>query len=71
MTTSQYTEINTREPNWQREAARLAKLKLPFVVTGFNASLDKMFVDALAKKFGFNVTIDPVFGQAYFKATDS
>jgi hypothetical protein len=66
MSAADYKELSTRNPEWQREAARLARLKIPFVLTGFNPELDTAFFEALKLKYNLDATVDPTAARIQF-----
>jgi hypothetical protein len=60
------TEISASDVAWTRRAARLAQLKLPFVIVGFDPELDTAFSSALRDRFDLEVEIDPGSKRAQF-----
>jgi hypothetical protein len=69
--TAQYRELNTRYPEWQREAVRLARSGTPFILTGFDSARDSEFYFALKQKFKLQARVDHATGQAWFKPRPS
>ena len=67
MATRDYTELNAHEPEWQREAVRLARSKTAFVLTGFDATRDGEFYFALKQKFKLQARVDHRTNCAYFE----
>ena len=67
MTDIEFKELNTCDAEWERDADRLARLKTPFVLVGFNYELDVEFCHALEKRYNLSATLDPNSSRAYFK----
>jgi hypothetical protein len=60
-------EINALDPEWQRYAAQLARLRVPFVVLGLNDLLDAPFCHAIKNKFAFDTIFDVQSNQMHFR----
>jgi len=67
MTTIDYKQLYSDDPDWPREAASLAQARTAFVVNGFNANWDSQFCEALKEKFDFDAILDDANARAYFK----
>ena len=67
MVVAEFKALDAQDPQWQREAARLAKMGIPFVVVGFTNSLDAAFFQALKDRFNLDTNLDSESGRAYFK----
>ena len=66
MTATHYKELDTDDTDWQREAARLAHTRTPFVLNGFSISLDSQFCEALKEKYNFDAVLDDATARVYF-----
>ena len=71
MATTQYKELYSDDPAWPREAAGLAKAKIPFVLNGFSIEFDSQFCEALKEKFHFEATLDNTTARVYFRPRPS
>jgi hypothetical protein len=61
------SEISAHDPEWQRYAVQLARLRVPFVVKGLNDLLDAPFCHAITNKFKFNAAFDARSNQMHFR----
>ena len=58
MMTATDNELSALDPEWQRYAVQLARLRLPFVVNGLNHALDAPFCRAISEKFNLDAKFD-------------
>jgi hypothetical protein len=59
-------ELNAHDPQWQRYAVQLARLRIPFVVKGLNRLLDDPICHAIKDKFNLETTFDAKSDQMHF-----
>ncbi len=60
------SELSALDPEWQRYAVQLARLRVPFVVRCLNHTLDAPFCRAISDKFNLNASFDPQLARIQF-----
>jgi len=63
---SKLSALNAREQHWQRQAVQLARARVPFAVTNFNAARDGNFYFAIRSKYQLDAQIDYEAARADF-----
>jgi hypothetical protein len=63
-------ELNAHDPEWQRYAVQLARLRVRFVVKGLNQVLDAPVCRAIKEKFNFELSFDDHSDRMHFIPKD-
>jgi hypothetical protein len=66
MVTAKENELSAHDPQWQRYAVQLARLRVAFEVNGLNELLDGPFCRAIRDKFNLEMTFDAKSERFHF-----